>query len=72
MSSWIVCGGLFIDAVAGIAAIPGISEGGLAGSWLLGALAAALPGGYKLLAGTFGMIFNQPVEVLHWLHLPGR
>ena len=70
MARWIVCGGLFLEAVAGLFAIPGVSEAGAAGSGILGSVIAILPGAYRLLAGSFAMIFSEPVEMVQFHQVP--
>ena len=64
MSRWLVCGGLFIEAVSSLLTIPGLSEVGTVSAWLAGGFMAALPAAYRVLAGPFSIVLGQPIESL--------
>ncbi len=62
MSRWLFCGGLFVEALSSLLAIPGVSEVGIISTGAVGALLAVLGAAYKLVGGPFGIVLGPPAE----------
>lgn len=63
MSRLALCGGLFLEAVAGVLSLPGVSYADPRSAWIVGALMTALPAIYKFATGPLGVFLTPSPEL---------
>ena len=62
MQRWLFGGGLFIEAVSSLLAIPEVCQVGIFITGGVGMVVAILAAAYKLLTGPFGIVLGPPAE----------